>query len=577
MKHFPVSRPRYFRRIFALFLAAAMAPAAAVSVVYTSLAGSALRREAESRLDSQALAFARSVAAIADSCARDLATIASDPSVLAALEPENHADSAIKARAFRRILAAFPRSGDLAEASVFSSNGEVAMLLGEVPADRDHMYGSWGIFRTLSVEKRAVAPRVTPLSDGSAGSFTIGILIRAPADDNLGYALADVRRSAIAAAALASGLQGGASLVFPSGRIVFDQSDPSREGYFIDEVPKRMDSETVSLATATGAGNDFSVFVESPSGLYAGFGRSARTIALAGLAGAAGLAAALALSASGSVTKPVLEMARSMKLVEAGDLTIRIKPSGDDELGDLARSFNTMTAEVDALLKREVERQELLRAAELRALAAQMNPHFLHNTLASIKSLAKLGRSAEIAEVVSRLGKILRAGAGRRDGMSTVGESLASVRDYLSIEKVRFGDRFSFRIDIEPALEAVRIPPLTLEPLAENALTHGLERKRGNGILRIAGRLEGTVAVIEFEDDGPGMEAVALGELSGSLEAALPPSGSHGIGLRGTNRRIVLAYGEDYGIRISRGAATNGGFKAVLRIPVAGIQSGGIL
>lgn len=565
-------------RIFALFLAAAMAPAAAVSVVYTSLAGSALRREAESRLDSQAQAFARSVAAMADTCARDLATMASDPAVLAALDLGNHTDSAIKARAFRRILSMFPRSGAIAEASVFSADGDVALLLGEVPADRDiSIYGSWGIFRALSKERLAVAPRVMPLSDGSAGSFTIGMPILDARNDTRGYALADVRRSAIAEAALASGLQGGASLVFPSGRIVFDQSDPSREGHFSDEVPARTNSETVSVATAMGAGNEFSVIVESPSGLYAGFGRSARTIALAGLAGAAGLAAALALSASSSVTKPVLEMARSMKLVEAGDLNIRIVPSGDDELGDLARSFNTMTAEVDALLKREVERQELLRAAELRALAAQMNPHFLHNTLASIKSLAKLGRSAEIAEVVSRLGKILRAGAGRRDGMSTVAESLASVRDYLSIEKVRFGDRFSFRIDVEPSLEAVQIPPLILEPLAENALTHGLEKKRGKGTLRIAGRLEGRDAVLEFEDDGPGMDPAALHELNRSLEATLPPSGTHGIGLLGTNRRIVLEYGPAYGIRINRGSASSGGFKATLRIPSVGRPTGGML
>jgi two-component system sensor histidine kinase YesM len=196
-----------------------------------------------------------------------------------------------------------------------------------------------------------------------------------------------------------------------------------------------------------------------------------------------------------------------------------------------------------------------------------MNPHFLHNTLASIKSLAKLGRSTEIAEVVSRLGKILRAGAGRRDGMTTVGESVASVRDYLCIEKVRFGDRFSFRIELEPALEAVRIPPLTLEPLAENALTHGLERKRGKGTLRITGKLDGDIAVIEFEDDGPGMEAASLEKLSGSREAALAPSGSHGIGLLGTNRRIVLEYGQEYGIRISRGSSPSGGFKAALRIP----------
>jgi len=357
--------------------------------------------------------------------------------------------------------------------------------------------------------------------------------------------------------------------VFPSGKIVFDQSDPSREGRFIDDIP-RPETGRTSAAKAVGAGNEFTALAESPSGLYDGFGRAARNVALAGLAAAAALATILALRASSSVTEPVLAMARSMKLVEAGDLSIRIEPSGDDELGDLARSFNAMTAEVDALLRSEVERQELLRAAELRALAAQMNPHFLHNTLASIKSLAKLGRSAEIAEVVARLGKILRAGAGRRDGLSTIGESLALVRDYLSIEKVRFGDRFAFRVDIDPSLETVRLPPLTLEPLAENALTHGLERKRGHGTLCITGRRDGTDVVVLFEDDGPGMDPEAMADLSRALEEARAPAGSHGIGLLGTNRRLVLEYGHGYGIRIAAGESRNGGFKATLRIPSGG-------
>jgi HAMP domain-containing protein len=553
-----------------LFLAAAMAPAAAISVVYTALAGAALRGEAESRLDSQAAAFASAVSSLADSCSRDLAAVASDASVLAVLGRDGSDDPALTAMAFRRILSSFPRYAGPAEASVLSSDGSVALLLGDAPPDRDlAVYGSWGIFRSLASSALALAPRVAPLSDGSVGAFTIGVPIRGPDGSRLGYALADIRRSAVAEAAVASGLQGGASLVFPSGKVVFDQSDPSREGGFIDDVERATDSRRVSVARAVGAGGELTVFAEAPAGLYDGFGRSARMVAMAGLAGAAALAAALALRASASVTEPVLEMARSMRLVEDGDLSIRIKPSGDDELGDLARSFNAMTAEVDTLLKSEVERQELLREAELKALAAQMNPHFLHNTLASIKSLAKLGRSAEIAEVVSRLGKILRAGTGRRDGSSTVGDSLSFVRDYLSIEKVRFGERFSFDIDIADDLEDLPVPPLTLEPLAENALTHGLERKRGHGTLRITGRKDGDDAVIRFEDDGPGMEAKAMEDLSRSLEAAEPPAGDHGIGLLGTNRRMALEYGPGYGIRVyARGPS--GGFVAELRIPSGG-------
>jgi len=296
-----MGRPRYFRRIFALFLAAAMAPAAAISLVYTSLAGAALRREADSRLDSQTAAFALSIASIADSCARDLGAIASDRTVLEALESGSSGDPASAARAFRRVLATFPSNDGPAEASVISADGSVALRLGDQPQDRNlDAYGSWGIFRTLSSTDIAVSPRIASLSDGTQAAFSIGISIRDDSGTRLGYALADVRRSALGAAAIASGLQGGASVVFPSGKLVFDQSDPSVEGLYLDQIPQRSHESRLSTSRAFGAGNEFTVIAESPSGLYSGFGKSARNIALAGLAGAAGLAAALALQPAAS-------------------------------------------------------------------------------------------------------------------------------------------------------------------------------------------------------------------------------------------------------------------------------------
>lgn len=563
-----MARPRYFRRIFALFLVAALVPAAVVSAMYTALAGSAIRREAENRLEAEASAFASAVASLAVTCSRNLAMLGSDPFVLEALKASGRGDPATVARAYRQVVAVFPRGDSQAEASVLSADGSFALRFGEQPPDRDmRVYESWGIFRALKLADIAVVPRVQPLSDGSPGAFTVGIGIRDDAGGIRGYALADVRRSAINAAAVASGITGRASVVFPSGKIIFDQSDPSNEGAYIDQVRNPATQVSYATAEASGAGGTFMVRAEIPSDLYDGFGRSARTVALIGLVGAIAIATVLSLRASASVTRPVLAMAQSMRLVEAGDLSIRIEPQGDDELGDLARSFNTMTQEIDALLKTAVERQELLREAELRALAAQMNPHFLHNTLASIKSLAKLGRAAEVAQVVSRLGKILRSGASPRDGATTIGHSLDLVRDYLSIEQLRFGERFTFRLDVPKELESVPLPPLTLEPLAENALTHGLEKKRGPGFLAIHGYADGDAAVVEFLDNGPGIDQPELSTLSAALARAEPPRGRHGMGLLGTNRRIVLEYGRPYGISIESPGGPDGGLLVVLRVP----------
>lgn len=542
-------RPRYFRRILVLFLVAAMVPAAIVSALYTALAGSAIRREAENRLEAEASSFASAVASVATTCSRNLVVLAADPFVLDALKASGQGDPATVARAYRQVVAAFPRGDGPAEASILSADGSFALRFGEQPSDRDlRVYSSWGIFRALSMADTAVAPRAATLADGSVSSFTVGYRISGDAGDVRGYALADVRRSAINAAAVASGLTGGATVVVPSGKIIFDQSDPSNEGMYLDQL--RKPAARYATAQARGAGGTFMIRAEIPSSLYDGFDSSARTVAMIGLLGAIAMATLLSLRASRSVTEPVLAMARSMKRVEAGDLSIRIQPCGDDELGDLARSFNAMTEELDNLLRTAMERQELLREAELRALAAQMNPHFLHNTLASIKSLAKLGRATEVAQVVAKLGKILRSGASRRDRSSTIGDSLELVRDYLCIEKLRFGERFAFSIDVPEELETTPLPPLTLEPLAENALTHGLEKKRGPGFLSIRAFPDGDDVVIEFLDNGPGIEPARLAELSAALERADPPTGANGMGLLGTNRRVVLEYGNGYGISI---------------------------
>jgi two-component system, sensor histidine kinase YesM len=221
-------------------------------------------------------------------------------------------------------------------------------------------------------------------------------------------------------------------------------------------------------------------------------------------------------------------------------------------------------------MREAVEDQELLRGAELRSLAARMDPHFLYNSLNSIRSLAKLGRDDEIVDVVARLGKLLRASADNRAELSTVGEGLELVRHYLAVEKIRFGERFTFKEDLEPGLEACELPSLVLEPLAENALTHGLEMKGGKGSLLISGRTVGGDAVVAFEDDGPGASDETFAAVSALLESGELPAGEEGarrgLGLAATNRRLRLRYGPGYGIVVSPGR--NGrGFRAELRVP----------
>ncbi|HRY73299.1 MAG TPA: sensor histidine kinase, partial [Spirochaetia bacterium] len=301
-----------------------------------------------------------------------------------------------------------------------------------------------------------------------------------------------------------------------------------------------------------------------PESLLGELTQAMRKATFAGLAVCAALALALALAASRIVTGPVLALSGAMGRLREGDLSARLEPSSDDELGGLVRSFNATAEELGRLMRETVEDQELLRGAELRSLAAQMNPHFLYNSLNSIRSLAKLGRDEEIVEVVARLGKILRASAENRAELSTVGAGLDLVRHYLAVERIRFGERFRFEEEVDPAILGCELPSLVLEPLAENALTHGLERKAGKGTLRIEGRLEGDDALVAFEDDGPGAPPEELAELSARLARAELPG--KGLGLAATNRRLRLRYGGDYGLAVSAGRGGSG-FRVELRVP----------
>jgi two-component system sensor histidine kinase YesM len=513
-----------------------------------------------------------------------------------------------------RLLAEEAARGSGLSYFLVGASGSPVYATRTMPPDFDPgAYGNWGVFRKArNAEGSAFGVRRRVADNGETVVIVAARAIRDPGGEILGFVLAELERPALVRAAKAEGgsLAADYELLSDSGLVAFSLSDPAREGRFADEFAQRSTmgapggladpAPTAGSGAGTAAADargrkatdegqrtvgGFVARAYLPENLVGELTAAMRKASIMGLAACALLALGLAYAASRSVTGPILELSSAMRRLREGDLSIRLVPASEDELGELANSFNDTASEIDALMRETVEGQELLRAAELRSLAAQMNPHFLYNSLNSIRSLAKLDRNEEIVEIVAKLGKLLRASARNRAELSTVGAGLELVRCYLDVEKIRFGGRFSFSIEVPDGILDCELPSLVLEPLAENALTHGLECKGGPGRLGITGAVEegsakegggrapGTI-VIAFEDDGPGVESAMLDRLRDRLAKAELLDDGSALGLAGTNRRLRLRYGDGYGLTLPDPIGGKG-FRVELRVPQKRMTSDG--
>jgi len=255
----------------------------------------------------------------------------------------------------------------------------------------------------------------------------------------------------------------------------------------------------------------------------------------------------LALIVTNRITNPIKKVVQAMKKVEKGDLNTKVEIAGNDEIGYMSRRFNVMVENLNELFKTNMEKQERLRIAEIKYLQAQINPHFLYNTLDSIKWLAKLNGVDEISIIVSKLGNLLKNSINSRDDLVTVEDSMYLIDSYLSIQKIRFGDKFEAFIDVDKSIMKCLVPKLVIQPVVENAIIHGIENKMSKGTVRITGTKVNDTIIFEISDDGIGISKEKLKKLKSSV--ALEKT-SESIALSNISSRIKLYYGEEYGLEI---------------------------
>lgn len=256
---------------------------------------------------------------------------------------------------------------------------------------------------------------------------------------------------------------------------------------------------------------------------------------------------------SRSITRPMERLLQKMRTVETGNLDqlgeLPADPSitrAQNEVGLLHRTFNRMLRRIRELIDENYAKQLLIRETELKALQAQIDPHFLYNTLESINWMAKMNKQPEISRMVEALGFLLRSSVNMTEKVISLEQELDIVRSYVTIQRMRFEERLNFEIDVPEELYDTLIPKLTLQPLVENAIHYALEPKIEECHIRIAARLEGEQVHITVQDDGPGMTAEFLERLyQGQVQTR-----GKGIGLNNIMERIRLTFGPEYGIHI---------------------------
>ena len=266
---------------------------------------------------------------------------------------------------------------------------------------------------------------------------------------------------------------------------------------------------------------------------------------------------------SREITKPLRRLTESMSRVEKGQFAkANVDVTMENEIGSLGKSYNLMTERIHTLMEQNVYEQKQKRKNELKALQAQINPHFLYNTLDSIIWMSEAGQNDEVVEMTSALAKLLRQSISNDNEQVELRQEIEYVKNYLTIQKMRYQDKLEYTIEIEPDVCHVMIVKLVLQPIVENAIYHGIKYKGSKGTLRIRAYADGEDVCIAVEDDGIGMDETVLRNIFDKRKKAHK---QNGVGIPNVQNRLKLYYGEKYGIIYE--SRCGEGTRAIIRIP----------
>lgn len=267
------------------------------------------------------------------------------------------------------------------------------------------------------------------------------------------------------------------------------------------------------------------------------------------------------------ITTPIKGFLESMKGFKKGEFKRVIIETGNDEIGELKEGFNIMVLEIEKLIQKVIGEQKTIRKAELNVLQAQVKPHFLYNTLDSARSLAMMGKTKEVNDLLRSLGNYYRITLSKGNEVISIGEEIEVVKNYLQIQKVRYGDILTVNYEIDETLMRYKVLKLVLQPLVENSIYHGIKPLDEQGVINIVVKKVSEYICLIVEDNGVGMRQIDVDEILNSESKVSVKS----FGLKGTIERIKLFYGFDNPVEIHSKEGI--GTKIIITIPMIEVHT----
>ena len=425
-----------------------------------------------------------------------------------------------------------------ADFALYSSDGALLFTTGTGSADELNVH--WGLLNSAAGSVGAVFA-------GSGGSFQAA---KAVSDSSgpIGYAAMSLNRAQLDELFSAYVGTGGLLLLDPYWDCVYSSQNADGETL----APLLRDRLLSGQSLSDGSGSEFYVAESATSGFVLLYVqpepvadwvmRLLYIVAAVTILICLALCALVSMRLSRQLFEPIRELNAAMGAVEEGRLDTRLEVRSTDEMGQLAGRFNRMAERLRAHLDESVRRRQELSDAQIRMMQAQLNPHFLYNTLDTVKWMGKINKVPEVATVAADLADILRSSISG-DEFVTLSQELTTLNRYVEIQSIRFPGKFTLTTDVDEAAPDVLVPKLMLQPIVENSIIHGFAES--GGTISVTARLDAGELEVTVRDDGCGMS-------DESMKRFRDPGANekrHHLGLRNVDAILRLHYGEGHGLR----------------------------